>query len=495
MPPAASSRPASPTSPPSSEGWRRSASCILTAARSGGRITIHGDYDVDGVSSTAILVSTLRSLGASCDWLIPDRLADGYGLTMSSVEELQRRGTGPRHHGRLRDRLGRGGRGGPRGRASRSSSPTTTCPGEQLPDCPIDPPDRLRLPLRGALRRRRRAQARRSPSATRRGGERSRPSAAAATPATANLDLVALATVADMVPLVGENRRLVREGLRVMRDGPRVGPAGADGRRRRRPADRRRRCARLPPRPPHQRSGPPLPGGRRRGADAHRRSRPRRRDRRRARPGQRRAPLGRAEGGGGGGARPLRPPARAGRRPRPGPRAARDGIPASSASPPRGWWSATSGRPSCSRSTATSQGLGPQHPRLRPGRRPRRHLRASRPLRRPPRRGGPRAGGRSSRRLPGGVHRPCGGRASTPPTWSGTDRLDALVGVGRDGHRHGPRAPARDPRPVRYGQSRARACSSPPVACARSAPSARRASTRASSSRAGPAARSASPSA
>src|SRR3954452_24532485 len=38
-----------------------------------------------------------------------------------------------------------------------------------------------------------------------------------------NLDLVALATVADMVPLVGENRRLVREGLRVLRDSPRVG--------------------------------------------------------------------------------------------------------------------------------------------------------------------------------------------------------------------------------------------------------------------------------
>src|ERR1700754_317267 len=42
-------------------------------------------------------------------------------------------------------------------------------------------------------------------------------------PCDRNLDLVALATVADMVPLVGENRRLVREGLRVLRDSPRVG--------------------------------------------------------------------------------------------------------------------------------------------------------------------------------------------------------------------------------------------------------------------------------
>ena len=42
-------------------------------------------------------------------------------------------------------------------------------------------------------------------------------------PCDRDLDMVALATVADMVPLVGENRRLVREGLRVMRDGARVG--------------------------------------------------------------------------------------------------------------------------------------------------------------------------------------------------------------------------------------------------------------------------------
>src|SRR5262245_42028390 len=64
---------------------------ILSVA-SRGRITVHGDYDVDGVCSTAILVSTLRSLGAECDWLIPDRLTDGYGLTMASVEKLRRRG-------------------------------------------------------------------------------------------------------------------------------------------------------------------------------------------------------------------------------------------------------------------------------------------------------------------------------------------------------------------------------------------------------------------
>ena len=51
------------------------------AIEAGERITVHGDFDVDGVCATTILVSALRELGAECDWLIPDRLGDGYGLS------------------------------------------------------------------------------------------------------------------------------------------------------------------------------------------------------------------------------------------------------------------------------------------------------------------------------------------------------------------------------------------------------------------------------
>ena len=140
---------------------------ILSVARRRGRITVHGDYDVDGVSSTAILVSTLRSLGAECDWLIPDRLADGYGLTMAQRREAAAPRDRARHHRGLRDRLGGGGRGRPgrrdRGRGHRPPPARRAAP--RLPD---RPPDRLRVPLRGALRRRRRAQARHRP--LRRGG-------------------------------------------------------------------------------------------------------------------------------------------------------------------------------------------------------------------------------------------------------------------------------------------------------------------------------------
>ncbi|HWI95358.1 MAG TPA: DHH family phosphoesterase, partial [Solirubrobacterales bacterium] len=66
---------------------------VLAAVAAGKRITVHGDFDVDGVCATTILVSTLRALGAECDWLIPDRIADGYGLSADNVRKLAERGT------------------------------------------------------------------------------------------------------------------------------------------------------------------------------------------------------------------------------------------------------------------------------------------------------------------------------------------------------------------------------------------------------------------
>jgi single-stranded-DNA-specific exonuclease len=66
---------------------------VSAAVRDGKRITVHGDFDVDGVCATTILVSTLRELGAECDWLIPDRIADGYGLSAENIERLAGRGT------------------------------------------------------------------------------------------------------------------------------------------------------------------------------------------------------------------------------------------------------------------------------------------------------------------------------------------------------------------------------------------------------------------
>ena len=66
---------------------------MLAAIAAGRRITVHGDFDVDGVCATTIMVSTLRELGAECDWLIPDRIGDGYGVSAANVEKLAERGT------------------------------------------------------------------------------------------------------------------------------------------------------------------------------------------------------------------------------------------------------------------------------------------------------------------------------------------------------------------------------------------------------------------
>jgi single-stranded-DNA-specific exonuclease len=74
-------------------GLLDAAALILDRARDGRRITIHGDYDVDGVCSTAVLVRALRRLDASVDWYLPDRAGDGYGLSADTVRRLAERGT------------------------------------------------------------------------------------------------------------------------------------------------------------------------------------------------------------------------------------------------------------------------------------------------------------------------------------------------------------------------------------------------------------------
>ena len=62
------------------------------AIEKGERIAIHGDYDVDGVTSTVILRRVLELLGADVVHFIPERLKDGYGLEPAAVERLAARG-------------------------------------------------------------------------------------------------------------------------------------------------------------------------------------------------------------------------------------------------------------------------------------------------------------------------------------------------------------------------------------------------------------------
>ena len=65
---------------------------IYQALLSGENIAIYGDYDVDGITATALLVQGLSSLGAKAIPYIPHRLTEGYGLKTAALENLYRQG-------------------------------------------------------------------------------------------------------------------------------------------------------------------------------------------------------------------------------------------------------------------------------------------------------------------------------------------------------------------------------------------------------------------
>ncbi|MGI9021402.1 MAG: single-stranded-DNA-specific exonuclease RecJ [Solirubrobacterales bacterium] len=180
---------------------------IRAAVDAGRAITVHGDYDADGVCSTAILVGALRAIGAECDWYIPDRLGDGYGLTAQGVERLRERGTG------LLITTDCGITCAAEVALARGHGMDVIVtdhhqPSGELPDCTIVHPEVSGYPC---------------PDLCATGVAYKVSAALRGADADADLDLVALATVADMVPLRGENRALVRRGLERARRGARPG--------------------------------------------------------------------------------------------------------------------------------------------------------------------------------------------------------------------------------------------------------------------------------
>jgi single-stranded-DNA-specific exonuclease len=205
---------------------------VLAAAEEGRRITVHGDFDVDGVCATTILISALREIEADCDWLIPDRLSDGYGLSEENVRKLAERGTGLI----LTADCGITAVG-PVALAKELGMDVVVTDhhqaGDQLPDCPILHPglddgypfDELcgtavAWKLATALRGGGGGSSKRSAGASLECFEDPIPTASAD---ITDLDLVALATVADLVPLVGENRALVKRGIEEVRRAQRPG--------------------------------------------------------------------------------------------------------------------------------------------------------------------------------------------------------------------------------------------------------------------------------
>lgn len=74
------------------KGMAEAVELIRRAVGAGQKIAVYGDYDADGVTSTALLVRTLRMLGASVEAYIPDRFREGYGLHPEALRELAGRG-------------------------------------------------------------------------------------------------------------------------------------------------------------------------------------------------------------------------------------------------------------------------------------------------------------------------------------------------------------------------------------------------------------------
>jgi len=66
----------------------RGADRILAAVDRGERIVIYGDYDVDGVTSVSILYMYLKKIGAKIDYYIPTRVGEGYGMSKASIDKI-----------------------------------------------------------------------------------------------------------------------------------------------------------------------------------------------------------------------------------------------------------------------------------------------------------------------------------------------------------------------------------------------------------------------
>ena len=93
---------APPRSASARRTWAKAVERIEQALGGKERIAIHGDYDVDGITSTVILRRALEMLGGDVVHFIPERLRDGYGLQPAAIDRLHAEGVQLDHLGRLR---------------------------------------------------------------------------------------------------------------------------------------------------------------------------------------------------------------------------------------------------------------------------------------------------------------------------------------------------------------------------------------------------------
>jgi single-stranded-DNA-specific exonuclease len=180
---------------------RAAVETITAAVEAGARICVHGDYDADGICATALAVLLLRELGADVAWHLPSRFEEGYGLNAGTLTRLAEEGF------ELVLTVDCGITAVAEVEHARSLGLEVVVtdhhrPAESFPACPVVAPLKGDYPFKGLCGTAvvwKLAQALLGldhPFLER------------------HLDVVALATVADVVPLVDENRALALLGLR-----------------------------------------------------------------------------------------------------------------------------------------------------------------------------------------------------------------------------------------------------------------------------------------
>ncbi|MBN2044080.1 MAG: single-stranded-DNA-specific exonuclease RecJ [Anaerolineales bacterium] len=197
-------------------GTREAVDRIGQALKDQEKIAVYGDYDADGVTATALMLHTLNALGAEVRSYIPNRFTEGYGLNITALEKLKTDGVS------LVITVDCGIRAVQQAEHAASIGLELIItdhhtPGTDLPRAltiinpkqPDDPYPEKVLAGVGVAYKLAKALI-----------ERFNPPSLVAEDL---LDLVAIGTVADLVPLVGENRALVREGLRYIRTPRRQG--------------------------------------------------------------------------------------------------------------------------------------------------------------------------------------------------------------------------------------------------------------------------------
>lgn len=203
---------------PALESWPAlisGAEVLAECVSQGRRIGIWGDYDVDGITSTALLVDFFRRKGVPVSFELPDRFVDGYGLTVGGVERLADQGV----RALLTVDCGIADLDAVQRARELGMRVVVTdhhLPGPHLPaaDAVVDPALETDCPYAGVAG---------VGVAFLLMAALNRILPGEAVDVRHSLDLVALGTIADVVPLTGVNRILVKNGLLVLGEGKRPG--------------------------------------------------------------------------------------------------------------------------------------------------------------------------------------------------------------------------------------------------------------------------------